>query len=161
MNNTQALLDKARELCSPPTWYRLSKATGIPQPQVSRCIAQGKTLDNKSVWKLAKFIGQDFEQVLSLVEIDRAKKEKDREFWERIAPRVLPSLVVGLLAAAGLRPHTAQANSFVQRQSEEVLQGEPGNQVRIIHTVVNRLRRLTSALFPRKAGQTRYALAFG
>lgn len=160
MNNTQALLDKARELCSPPTWYRLAKASGISQPQISRAVATGKTLDNKSVWKLAKFIGQDFEQVLSLVELDRAKKEKDREFWERIAPRVLPSLVVGLLAAAGLRPHTAQAESFVQRKSEEVLQGKPGPQVRIIHTVVNWLRRLTCAKVPRKEG-TRCALAFG
>lgn len=157
MNNTQALLDKARELCTPPTWYRLAKSTGISHQQISRAIASGKTLDNKSVWKLAKFIGQDFEEVLSLVELDRAKKEKDREFWERIAPRVLPSLVVGLLAAATLRPSTAHAFSVIHAHSE-VIQGDI--LVRIIHTIVNRLKRLTCAKRPIKQG-TRYALAFG
>lgn len=102
MNNTQQLLDRAREMCQPPTWYRLAKCTGIRQQQISRCVAQGKTLDNKSVWKLAKFIGQPLGDVLALVELDRAKKPSDRNFWEHVAPRILPSLVIAVLAAARL-----------------------------------------------------------
>lgn len=126
MTNTQQLLDNARQLCQPPTWYRLAKNTGIHNAQISRCISQGKTLDNKSVWKLSKFLGQNFEQVLSLVELDRSTRPADRAFWERIAPRILPSFVAALLAAAVFTPGRAKSATEEAGQTRQVWQ-DAGN----------------------------------
>lgn len=98
--NTNALLDKARDLCSPPTDYRLAKVLGISNSTISRCRQRGGTLDNEAAARLAAFLEQDFKTVVSLIELDRAKSPKSREFWEKLAPRMVPSLVIGLLAAA-------------------------------------------------------------
>lgn len=102
MTNTNALLDKARELCKPATDYRLAKTLDISDSTVARCRKRGGTLDNEATLKLATFLQQDFKQILALVELDRARTEKTKRFWERIAPRVLPSLVIGAVAAGGL-----------------------------------------------------------
>lgn len=99
MSNTNALLDKARDLCVPPTDYRLSKMLGISSSTIARCRRRNGTLDNQGVYVLAKFLQQDFEHVLALVEIDRAKNEDQRAFWENIAPRLVSSLVIGVFAA--------------------------------------------------------------
>lgn len=102
MSNTNALLDKARDLCKPATDYRLAKTLEISPTTISRCRRHGGTLDNEAVLKLAAFLGQDFKSVLALVELDRAKTSRARDFWDRVAPRVFPSLVVGAVAAGGL-----------------------------------------------------------
>lgn len=109
MSNTCALLDKARELCQPPTDYRLARTLGISQTTIARCRHRGGTLDNKAVHALAKFLHQDFQEILALVELDRAKTPETKAFWEKLAPRVVPTLVIGLLASAdghsaGMRP---------------------------------------------------------
>jgi hypothetical protein len=97
--NTQALLERARKLCEPPTDYRLAKTVGLSHTTISNCRLHGGTLDNAGTFRLAKFLGQNFQDVLALIELDRAKTEKQRAFWESVAPRILPSLVIGLLAA--------------------------------------------------------------
>lgn len=100
MTHTIQLLDKARDLCSPPTDYQLAKVLGLSRQTISRCRNHGGTLDNKAVRDLARFLEQPFETVLALVELDREKDPQRRSYWEKVAPRVVPSLVVGLVAAA-------------------------------------------------------------
>lgn len=117
MSNTIALLDKARDLCRPATDYRLAKTLEISPTTISRCRRHGGTLNNQAVLKLAAFLGQDFKSVLALVELDRATTPKERDFWDRIAPRILPPLVIGAVAAGGLgvsSPSHAYSNYDVQ-----------------------------------------------
>lgn len=115
MTNTIALLDKARELCSPPTDYRLAKTLEISPTTISRCRKHGGTLDNEATLKLAKFLQQDFTSILALVELDRAKTEKTKQFWDRLAPRLVPSLVIGLLATA--TPEVSRASQLLSHHN--------------------------------------------
>lgn len=98
--HTQELLDKARSLCSPPTDYELAKRLGISKQTISRCRRHAGTLDNEGMVRLARFLEQDIETIMPLIELDRVKDDKSRAFWEKLAPRLVPSLVIGLLAAA-------------------------------------------------------------
>lgn len=109
--NTNALLDKARDLCDPATDYRLAKELGIDPSTIARCRRRNGTLDNKGVHALARFLEQPFEEVLALIELDREKEPKRRAYWEKVAPRLVPSLVIGLLAAAssGVSPASNSA----------------------------------------------------
>lgn len=114
MTNTQLFLDKARQMCQPPTWYRLAKTLELNHATITRCNRRGGTLDNAAVIKLAKFLGQPLDQLLPLIELDRAKTEKQRNFWERYAPRVLPPVAfAAALAVSG----SGRANAAVRRTS--------------------------------------------
>lgn len=94
MSNTVALLDKARNLCVPQTDYRLAKTLGIDSTTIARCRHRGGTLDNKAAHALAAFLNRDFEEVLALIELDRAKTPKQKSYWEKVAPRVIPAIFI-------------------------------------------------------------------
>lgn len=81
--NTIALLDKARELCSPPTDYRLAKMTGIAQQTISRCRTRGKTLDDANATRLAEFLGMSPLAVIARMNEDRAKTPEQKALWKR------------------------------------------------------------------------------
>lgn len=121
--HTQRLLDKARELCSPPTDYELAKQLGISKQTVSRCRRKAGTLDNEGIVRLARFLQQDVTTILPLIELDRAKDQRTRDFWEKLAPRVVPSLVIGILATAGGIgiPRLSSASRFEPQRLESCL----------------------------------------
>lgn len=97
--NTLALLDKAQALCMPPTAYRLAKETGIKQTTISRCRIHGKTLDDTNAAKLAAFLQMPVLDVIGYMNEDRAKTPEQKALWERMLPRVVPPLVVAIVAA--------------------------------------------------------------
>lgn len=101
MSNLISLLDKARDLCAPPTDYQLAKQLGIAQTTLSRVRKRGGTLEIAAIYKLAAMLEQDAKTITALTQLDVETRPAVREFWERLAPRVVPSLVIGLLAAAG------------------------------------------------------------
>lgn len=92
--NTVALLDRARKMCDPPTWYQLAKRTGIKATTMSRCRLHGKTLGDINAWKLAQLIGMDAKDVMAYMAEDRAQDEKTKTFWERQLPRLLPPIAL-------------------------------------------------------------------
>ena len=78
--NTLALLERARKLCEPQTWYQVSKRTGIKEATISRCRLHRKTLSNINAYKLAKLVGLDPKDVMAYMEEDRAKDDATREW---------------------------------------------------------------------------------
>lgn len=142
MTHTQQLLDKARDLCLPPTDYRLAQILDIDPSTIYRCRNRGGTLDNKAVHALAHFLQQDFESVLALIELDREKKPDRRAYWEKVAPRVVPSLVIGILATAGFGfPRMSAASHYDTQRAGIVFDG-----VYIMRSVRRWLRRLAESL---------------
>lgn len=102
MTNTQLLLDRARKMCEPQTWYQVGKRTGIAHSTISRCMKRGGTLDNEGAERLADLIGIDPLTIIRYMEADRAKSENQRAFWEARLPRILaaiPLALVGIVAA--------------------------------------------------------------
>lgn len=98
--NTVALLERARGMCDPPTWYQLAKQTGIKETTISRCRLHDKTLGDINAWKLAKFLGMDAKDVMAYMAEDRAQDQQTREFWERQLPRVLPAIAIALVLSS-------------------------------------------------------------
>jgi hypothetical protein len=96
--NTVALLERARKMCEPPTWYQLAKRTSIAEGTISRCRVHGKTLGDINAWKLAQLIGMDAKDVMAYMAEDRAQDEKTKTFWEHQLPRLLPPIAI---ASAG------------------------------------------------------------
>lgn len=97
--NVELLLERARLLCDPPTWYQLAKRTGIAETTISRCRRRGGTLGDINAWKLAQLLGLDAQTVLAYMAEDRAQDQKTREFWRHQLPRLLPAIAI---ATAGL-----------------------------------------------------------
>jgi hypothetical protein len=102
--NTIALLERARAMCDPPTWYQLAKTTGIKQQTLSRCVTQDKTLGDINAVKLGKFLGMDAATVMAYMAEDRAQDAPTKAFWSAQLPRLLPSFAFALagLTATGV-----------------------------------------------------------
>jgi hypothetical protein len=102
--NTRALLERARLLCDPPTWYQLAQRTGIKHQTLSRCVAHDKTLGDVNAYKLAKILQMDPKDVMAYMAEDRAQDEVTRTFWSHQLPRLLPSIAIAVTAtlSAGL-----------------------------------------------------------
>ncbi len=96
--NTQSLLERARQLCEPPTWYQLAKRTGIKATTISRCMVQSKTLGDLNAYKLAKLLQMDPKDVMAYMAEDRAQDEATRTFWTHQLPRLLPSIAIAVTA---------------------------------------------------------------
>lgn len=84
------ILDKAREMCAPPTWYALAKRLHVQNSTLTRCRLHGGTLDNEASYRLAELLGQEPMDVIRIMEYERARDPEKRAFWEKQLPRVLP-----------------------------------------------------------------------
>lgn len=94
MNEVQALIDKARELVKPHSYYEVAKRLGIATQTLSRVRNRGGTLDNEASVKLAGLLGQPEMDVITLMERERAKTPEKREFWEKRLPRIVPVVAI-------------------------------------------------------------------
>lgn len=90
MRASVALIDKARTLCQPPTYYRLAKKLEIGHQTLSRVRNRGGTLDNEAATRLAELLGQPPMDVIAIMESERAKTPEKKAFWERRLPRFVP-----------------------------------------------------------------------
>jgi hypothetical protein len=102
--NTKALLERARALCEPPSWYQLSKRTGIAPATLTRCMKHQGTLDNEAAWKLAQLLSMQPADVVAYMEEDRAKSAKAKAWWRAKLPRLLSAagFALSLIPAHGL-----------------------------------------------------------
>ncbi|MHB8814996.1 MAG: helix-turn-helix transcriptional regulator [Steroidobacteraceae bacterium] len=96
MTNTQKLLDRAREMCLPPTDYQLGKRLAVSRSRLSQWRTGKTTPDNEVAWKLAKILGLPTTDVIAYFEVDRAKSPTKRAWWEAQLPRVLSSLAIAV-----------------------------------------------------------------
>lgn len=112
MSDTQKLLDRAREMCSPPSDYRLAKQLGVTPSRVSHWRRGKATPDNEIAWKIAKILGMEITDVIAYFEKDRAQSPQKRAFWESQLPRVLSAIAIAaaLYSGASRGPLIAEAH---------------------------------------------------
>jgi hypothetical protein len=96
--NVIALLERARTLCDPPSWYQLAKRTDIAEATLTRCRRHNGTLGDINAVKLAKFLGMDPATVMAYMAEDRAQDDETRQFWTAQLPRLLPSVALASVA---------------------------------------------------------------
>lgn len=107
MRNVERLLDRARELCNPPTDYELARRMGIAKQTISRVRTQGGNVDNYAAFRLAGILGMDPATVISYIEEDRATLHR-KEFWRSQLPRLLAT--VGFAAIINALPSRAPSD---------------------------------------------------
>ncbi len=98
-------------MCSPANWYQTAKRLDLNTSTVYRVVHKGGTLDNEGAFKVADLLKIPRDEVIALIEQDRAKTPEKQEFWRRHAPRLSAVAAVTVAAAAGLGPKTGLANA--------------------------------------------------
>ena len=103
MPNTLNLIEQVRARLPRQTDYAVAKTLEMSQSNLTRVLAGKSGLGPKAVVRLAEILHRDLRDVLTLVEEDKAKTPKDREFWERRSPRISAAVAIAFMAlAAGL-----------------------------------------------------------
>jgi hypothetical protein len=108
MNDIQTLIDKARQIVQPHSYYEVARRLGIATQTLSRVRNRGGTLDNEAAVKLAALLGQPELDVIALMERERAKTPEKKAFWESRLPRGMP-VVAYLGIITGVTCVTAKA----------------------------------------------------
>jgi hypothetical protein len=100
MPNTQLLLEQVRRRCPRETDYAVAKALEMNQSNLQRVLCGKAGLGPKAVVRVSEILQRDLKDVLVLIEEDKAKTAKDKEFWERRSPRITAALFTAILAVA-------------------------------------------------------------
>jgi hypothetical protein len=104
MKTTRELLEAARLLCEPPTYYRLAKELGISRQAMTR-YRQGGTFDDAVAIGIAELLGLEPGYVLACMGAERAKRPAVRQVWEKVAEGL--ALVLFGAGLAGAPPPSA------------------------------------------------------
>jgi hypothetical protein len=87
MPNTPALLEQVRRRVPRETDYAVAKALEMNQSNLHRVLCGKAGLGPKAVVRVSEILQRDLKDVLVLIEEDKAKTAKDKEFWTRRSPR--------------------------------------------------------------------------
>ena len=98
MPNTLSLIEQVRRHVPRHTDYAVAKALEMTQSDLARVLAGKAGLGNKAVVRLSEILQRDLRDVLVLVEEDKARTPKTREFWERRSPRISATIATAILA---------------------------------------------------------------
>jgi hypothetical protein len=108
MPNTLNLIEQVRRQVPRHTDYAVAKALEMNQSNLARVLVGKQGLGPKAVVRVAEILQRDLRDVLCLVEEDKAKTPKEREFWERRSPRIAATIlttILGIVAGLGLIAH--------------------------------------------------------
>jgi len=130
MSNTERLLDRARDLCIPPTDYALAKRLGVHQQVISRVRCKGGGVDNYTAFRLAQLLSMEPATVVAYIEEDRAPAHR-REFWRHQLPRLLSAAALALTITAGTPSTRAQPVGCDGLYIMRIRRGTRGSQIRV------------------------------
>jgi hypothetical protein len=99
MINIAFLLDKAKDIHSLKSDYKLALVMGVQQSSL-RNYRTGKTLpDERVISKICELTGDDPAILLIQIEAERAKTDEARALWSSIARRLSLGAAAGITAA--------------------------------------------------------------
>jgi hypothetical protein len=118
MPNTLHLLNQVRAQVPRHTDYAIAKALYMDQSQLQRVLAGKAGLGPKAVVRLSELLSRDVGDILVLVEEDKARRPKDREFWGARSPRITAAVATAALAlGAAVTSKTVSASTAVWNYS--------------------------------------------
>ena len=100
MPNTLNLLEQVRARVPRHTDYAVAKALEMDQSHLAKVLCGKAGLGPMPVVRVAEILQRDLKDILVLVEEDKAKTRKQREFWERRSPRITAAILTTILALA-------------------------------------------------------------
>lgn len=107
MKATQRYLDAVKARAGFSSDYALAKRLGMPLSTMSGYRTGARHFDNAMSFKVAELLQIDAREVIAAVELDKAKRESEKDFWRTIAGAAGSILLGGFF---GLQP--APANAF-------------------------------------------------
>jgi hypothetical protein len=109
MPNTLNLIEQVRRHVPRHTDYAIAKALEMDQSHLAKVIAGKAGLGPIPVVRLSEILQRDLRDVLVLVEEDKAKTRKQREFWGRRSPRIVAAIALAVLAFGAATITTTRA----------------------------------------------------
>jgi hypothetical protein len=100
MPNTLNLLEQVRARVPKHTDYAVAKALEMDQSHLAKVLCGKAGLGPIPVVRVSEILQRDLKDVLVLIEEDKAKTRKQREFWERRSPRITAAILTTILAVA-------------------------------------------------------------
>jgi hypothetical protein len=100
MPNTLNLLEQVRRRVPRGTDYAVAKALEMDQSHLAKVLCGKAGLGPMAVTRVSEILQRDLRDVLVLVEEDKAKTRKQREFWERRSPRITAAILTAILPIA-------------------------------------------------------------
>ena len=107
MNATQRYLARVAAANDNATDYRLAQLLGESNQRISNYRTGKRQFDNAAAFRIDGLLGIDAKEIIAAVQLERAKTEKDRAFWQAVATAAASILLGGVF---GFQP--APANAF-------------------------------------------------
>lgn len=149
MDRGKTLLDKAAKNCG--SFYALSKATGIPQPNMTRVMQGKRDLPMEWVPVLADIAGADLHTELALVLAEQMPEgSRGRSILEKArATGAVATLLFSLIVAVSLTPGRALSATTTSCQLDNLYIVE--RWLRLLRSLRQRLHGVRLALKPHRA----------
>lgn len=132
--------------------YKLAPLIGVTEQAISKWRNGHSYPDTGNVYKLADFLGKNRADVLSTVMAEKHADHPQGDFWDRLAPRVLPATITALVVAGfGGGARAAYAGSGIADKNSQ-----PGfTPVYIMRTLRRVLRRRLLIRFGEERARSR------
>ena len=101
MQDLTEMIDKAKECRSLKNDAELARVLGVTRAAVSSWRTGLKTPDDEACQELAKLLGEPELRVLAVVHAARARTEKARKMWARIASAACVVIALGMSGMSG------------------------------------------------------------
>lgn len=84
MENLDEILDEAKKASNAASDSDLARKMGISQPTMAHYRSRRSTPDAYALMQLQKILKKDARELLAIIEAERAKDEKRREYWQDV-----------------------------------------------------------------------------
>jgi hypothetical protein len=109
MNATQRYLDAAKARAGFTSDYALAKLLSMPLSTISNYRVGRRHFDNSAAFKVAELLEVDAREIIAAIELDKAKRDADRDFWRTIAGATASIMLAPILL---LQPTPATASGL-------------------------------------------------
>lgn len=84
METLDEILDAAKTACGASSDSDLARKIGVSQPTISNYRSRRTTPDSYALMQLQMILKKDARELLAIIEAERAKDEKRREYWQDV-----------------------------------------------------------------------------
>lgn len=120
MNATQRYLDALARKLGGVSDYRIAQELGESRQRISTYRTGRNNFDNRVAVQVAQLLGLPPMEVIAQIELDRAKSDKDRDFWQKLGGKSASVALVGASILLG-SAFPENAHAFSSLQSENLL----------------------------------------
>lgn len=112
MDTLKAVIEQAMKRTDSETPYALGVKIGTSRGAVSVWLKGSRWPSEKEAAKLAKLAGVEFGELITIMEMEKAKTPEDRAFWKRFRQHGIAASLA-LIGFAALPPSIGEAQAAI------------------------------------------------